>query len=135
MIYDTFNNGRHLTDKERSGKLMLLSKTKEDQPDPEDTRPIVIMNTFNKLIQAVLIFITEERIMRFVGDYQLGFRKGSSTQHQIVRTMDYLRRTNMESRQWVLSFDISGAFDHVPQNNLIDLLTIVFKKTSKKETG
>jgi len=50
MIYDTFNNGRHLTDKERSGKLMLLSKTKEDQPDPEDTRPIVIMNTFNKLI-------------------------------------------------------------------------------------
>jgi len=79
--YEVFNEGRHIQEEERNGKLMLLSKTLETNPDPQDTRPIVIMNTFNKLIQAILLFITEERLMNFVDDYQLGFRKGSSTQH------------------------------------------------------
>lgn len=50
MIYEVFNEGKHITEAEREGKLMLLSKTNEENPDPQDTRPIVIMNTYNKLI-------------------------------------------------------------------------------------
>jgi len=66
---------------------MLLSKTNDPTPRAEDTRPIVILNTELKVIQAVLLYLTEELLWRHIDNNQLGFRKGASTELQLARTM------------------------------------------------
>jgi hypothetical protein len=89
-VYDVYNNGLHIDDEVRAGKLMLLSKTGEPVPDPMDTRPIVLLTLRMKVIQAVFLFIMEETIMSCIPEYQLGFRKGASTELQLCRFIDHL---------------------------------------------
>jgi hypothetical protein len=41
-VWQIFNGQQELTDSEKSGKLMLLSKTGDQYPDSNDIRPILI---------------------------------------------------------------------------------------------
>jgi len=49
-VYDIFNNGQSIDQQLLEGKLMLLSKTNEANPDIGNTRPIVILNTTLKVV-------------------------------------------------------------------------------------
>jgi hypothetical protein len=62
LAYEIFNDGRHVDDDLLAGKLMLLSKTNDPNPRAEDTRPIVILNTQLKVVQAILLYLTEDFI-------------------------------------------------------------------------
>jgi retron-type reverse transcriptase len=78
----------------------------------------MIQNTFEKVLQAVLLILLEEHIMEYVGDNQFGFRKGSSVEIATTSLLQNLIR-GRKNQQAMISIDINGAFDHI---NNIDLI-------------
>ena len=59
--------------------------------------------------------------------HQLGFRKGSSTELQTVKTL--LKVEEMIERKpiYMVSFDIRGAFDHVSHIELVKIIRYVLE--------
>lgn len=59
-IIHIFNKGGTIEESTLKGKLMLLNKDKEKlEPNITEVRPIVIMNTEKKAIEAVVSWLTE----------------------------------------------------------------------------
>jgi hypothetical protein len=76
-----YNEGLYVTEQDREGKLMLLSKKAGNtKPDAMDTRPIVLLNLGMKVLQAIFLHMCESRIMKYIPNWQLGFRKSTSVE-------------------------------------------------------
>jgi len=58
---------------------------------------------------------------------QLGFRKGSSTELQLTRTLMGIKEKLKKGPVYAISFDIVGAFDHVPHITLMKLIRYILK--------
>ena len=73
--------------------------------------------------------------MTCIPDYQLGFRKGASTELQLCRFIDYLFNSDNSEPSYLILYDIVGAFDHVPQTEPVEILLDALKKKLNKIAG
>jgi retron-type reverse transcriptase len=86
-------------------------------------RPIAIISPFSKVLERlvynqVFSFIEKQKI---IFEYQFGFRKGHSTEHAILETIEYLKTAIDENKVTCAIFlDFSKAFDTIDHKILLD---------------
>jgi retron-type reverse transcriptase len=86
-------------------------------------RPIAIISPFSKVLERlvynqVFSFIEKQKI---IFEYQFSFRKGHSTEHAILETIEYLKTAIDENKVTCAIFlDFSKAFDTIDHKILLD---------------
>eukprot|EP01022_Parablepharisma_sp_SALTPOND_P013129 TRINITY_DN1733_c0_g1_i15.p2 TRINITY_DN1733_c0_g1~~TRINITY_DN1733_c0_g1_i15.p2 ORF type:complete len:447 (-),score=26.36 TRINITY_DN1733_c0_g1_i15:366-1706(-) len=110
-------NGLPIADLYKTGRLVLLSKTKSHTPKVFETRPITILSIVFKCLEAIWATKYETLIWNNIGKWQLGYRKGHCTQELISRLKLWL----MEHRKSGIII-VRKAFDNVERLQIIDAL-------------
>ena len=86
-------------------------------------RPIAVLSSFSKVLEKLiydqLISFLEKQNILF--EYQFGFRKGHSTEHAILETIDSLK-TALDQNMLTcgIFIDFSKAFDTINHRVLLD---------------
>ena len=91
--------------------------------EPGNYRPMAVLSSFGKVLEKLvcdqLISILEKHNILF--EYQFGFRKGHSTEHAILETIDSLKTALDQNRLTCGIFlDFSKAFDTINHGILLD---------------
>lgn len=110
----------------RTAKTVVHRKQrKEKYTAAKSWRPIALLNTLGKVCEAV----TAKYLQNLAEDQgmlpreQMGARKGRSTETAIGLLLAQIRTVfKGKGVASVLSMDVSGAFDHVVRERLIDIL-------------
>ena len=110
----------------RAKTVVIRKPNKSAYDEPRAWRPIALLCTTGKLIEAV----TAERIrlaaeeFRLLPEEQMGFRNNRSTESALDLLTSQVREiwANKDYVASILSFDISGAFDTVVPLRLLDNL-------------
>jgi len=91
--------------------------------EPGNYRPIAVLSSFSKVLEKLiydqLISFLEKQNILF--EYQFGFRKGHSTEHAILETIDSLK-TALDQNMLTcgIFIDFSKAFDTINHRVLLD---------------
>ena len=91
--------------------------------EPGNYRPIAVLSSFSKVLEKLiydqLISFLEKQNILF--EYQFGFRKGHSTEHAILETIDSLK-TALDQNMLTcgIFLDFSKAFDTINHRVLFD---------------
>ena len=98
---------------------------KDDKSDPNNYRPITLLNTLSKLFERVIYNPIYEHLIdkNLIYEKQSGFLKGHSTSDQLLAITSYIHdpfRLNKDVRGVFL--DIEAAFDTVPHKLLLHKL-------------
>ena len=103
----------------RKGLLIpLLKKPTSDPSIPKSYRPIVISNTYSKLLE---MFVMEECGCHEFEDVQFGFVPGRGTNMAVSLTQDVISYcVKRGSPIYACSLDAEGAFDAIPHPVLFD---------------
>ena len=110
------------------GKLILLSKSKDDCPTIDKTRPIIVFPAITKFFESSILH-TLENITKSnqFWNKQRGFTKGKSTLDNIrdVIALGKAMKKNKKSKDspWFVFFNFHKAYDSVPRDKLIQKLT------------
>ena len=86
-------------------------------------RPIAIISPFSKILERLvydqlILFLEKQKILF---DYQFGFRKGHSTEHAILETLENFKTAIDENKVTCGIFlDFSKAFDTINHNILLE---------------
>lgn len=101
----------------REGKVIPLPKPGKDRRRPDSYRPITLLNSLSKLLEAVLhsrlVAITDE--LGVLPEAQYGFRRGRGTGEQLLRVFNYALEA-LDRKRWkviMLALDLKKAFDSV----------------------
>ena len=106
--------------------VVLWKAGKSDYQTPKAWRPIALLDTVGKVIEAVTAHrirqLAEEEGM--LPDQQMGARKGRSTESAVAMLLAQIRTVweEPDAVASVLSLDISGAFDRVQKERLYEIL-------------
>jgi hypothetical protein len=102
--------------------IVLIPKPGKDLTCPENHRPISLLPTLSKIFERVIkrrlqIMIDEADL---IPEIQHGFRAGHSTNHQLLRVIEYITKAfNYKTFTTGLFLDIAKAFDKVWIKGLI----------------
>eukprot|EP01022_Parablepharisma_sp_SALTPOND_P018763 TRINITY_DN310_c1_g1_i2.p1 TRINITY_DN310_c1_g1~~TRINITY_DN310_c1_g1_i2.p1 ORF type:complete len:978 (+),score=36.60 TRINITY_DN310_c1_g1_i2:1926-4859(+) len=113
-------NGLPIPKLYKTGRLLLLSKTKSRTPKVEETRPITILSIVLKCLEAIWAIRYEHLIWSSIGHWQVGFRKGHSTQEQISKLKLWLM--NHRNSGIVIFVDVRKAFDTIERSQIFEAL-------------
>ena len=107
-------------------KVLPLFK-KGDRSLPENYRPISLLPCVNKLLEKCI----DKRVRKYLTnnnvfyEYQFGFRKGYSTVHALLETVNTIRNyLNNGENVLGLYLDLKKAFDTVDHNILLHKLNV-----------
>jgi ribonuclease HI len=102
--------------------VVLRKPGKDDYTQPKSYRPIALLNTLGKALEAIIA----NRLTYLVDTYQLlpkrhtGGRKLASTDHAIHLLLQRIHRAWAEGKvASLLLLDVSGAFDNVSRRRLL----------------
>jgi Reverse transcriptase (RNA-dependent DNA polymerase) len=114
----------HPTAFKRAITVLLRKPKKEDYSDPKAYRPIALLNTLGKVLEAVIAerirFAAETHAL--LPDTQMGGRRMRSTETALQLITNKIHTIWGAKRHRVatlLSLDVSGAFDRVSHTRLI----------------
>jgi ribonuclease HI len=114
--------GHHLTAWRTAAIVVLKKPQKPDKTTPNAYRPISLLNTLGKLLEAVvarrLSFYAEEH--NLLPDTQFGGRSGRSAEQALLVLVDAIWTAWRQQKVLTLvSFDLKGAFNGV-NNTVLD---------------
>jgi hypothetical protein len=96
-----------------------------DPTSTDNCRPISFINTFGKILEKIvsLKLIKHLNDNQLIYQYQFGFQKGLSTEHNLIHLSNFIGEALNENKYCVGNFlDIKKAFDVVPLNLLLQKL-------------
>lgn len=102
--------------------ILVFAKAGKDLTLPTSYRPISLLNTMSKALEAVTIRRLKREIKKknLIRDEQFGFRDGHSTQHQILRLTEFITKNyNWKNNTGAVLLDVEKAFDSVWINGLL----------------
>ncbi len=105
------------------GTLIALPKPKKPPGPPANLRPIVLLNSIRKILSNVTLCRIREKIDKFTGACQSGFKRGRSCA-DIVWAQRMLVSVVM-SKYWdfhKMGIDMSRAFDTIKRSKTLDVL-------------
>lgn len=106
--------------------VIPLPKPGKNPADPANYRPISLLPCISKVFEKCLLIklLPIASGLGAIPDHQMGFRKGHSTTHQLVRVADHLVRAwNDHKTSYMITLDVEAAFDRVPHKYLLFKLT------------
>lgn len=106
-------------------KVVPILKSGKSPADPQNYRPISLLNAIGKILERIiyhrLIEIIEER--NLLPEFQFGFRKGHSTTHQAMRIKQHIiKNKRIRKSTGMILLDIEKAFDSIWHDGLIHKL-------------
>jgi len=104
----------------KTGKLILLAKTKSKYSHAHETRPISILSIALKAIEAMWAYRYENIIWNNIDECQVGFRKNMSTQEQICRLKKWIIKHRTAGI--IIFIDVRKAFDNIDRLQVIEHL-------------
>lgn len=119
-----FRLGYHPSEFKKANTIVLRKPQKDDYSEPKSYRPIALLSTLGKALEAVVA----KRLSDFAEDYQLlpseqiGARRNRSTTtalETIVNTVHTVWDCGRDNVASLLSLDVAGAFDNVSHERLI----------------
>lgn len=108
----------------RVAKVLAIHKSGKDPTDPKSFRPISLLSSLSKLVEAVILKRLNDHLTlhEILIPEQYGFRPGHSTTHQLYRVIEFIKER--KGRRHLPSagvlFDIEKAVEGV--------LTLFFKE-------
>lgn len=103
-------------------KMALVAPIpKKKDPSLNDFRPISLLTIPSKLLETLILKSIKERLLAHYGDYQFGFRPGSSTLNANITIHDFVtRQLDKSSTRGVVmvAMDLSKAFDKLSHASL-----------------
>ena len=110
----------------KSGIMIFIPKPGKDASDPKNYRPITLINIIGKAFGKILNqrFVNYLETNSLSNPLQYGFRKGRSCVSSLALVFEYIARKKSGHQHYnvsVVSRDISGAFDRVWHDKLIEL--------------
>jgi hypothetical protein len=96
-----------------------------DPTSTDNYRPISLINTFGKILEKIvsLKLIKHLNDNQLIYQYQFGFQKGLSTEHNLIHLSNFIGEALNENKYCVGIFlDIKKAFDVVPHDLLLQKL-------------
>ena len=110
-------------------RLLLISKTKDEYPEINNTRPISILPTITKMFEASILHNLEKVVnSSLFNRWQRGFIKGESTLHNIQDILSIAgklkekRKICKSKTATIVFFDFKKAYDMVDRNILVEKL-------------
>ena len=106
-------------------KVIMIPKPGKPHSDPNNYRPISLLNTMSKLAEKVTLFDLQRHIKQnqIIRKEQFGFRESHSTIQQVVRVVDnIISNRNKNQSTALLLIDLAKAFDKVWHEGLIYIL-------------
>ena len=125
IINSSLNSG--LVHERLKTAIIIAIYKKGDKSDPNNYRPIALINALSKIIEKVVGFQLRKYLEsnKILSNNQFGFRSLHSCTHAMITTLDYIEK-NKDKNQITSSIfvDLTKAFDTVD----INLLLIKLKK-------
>ena len=109
----------------KEATVVMLPKPMKDHKQPENFRPISLLNTLSKLLERIILVRLRTWIAtnELLSKYQCGFRHNRQTKDQILRIIqEALKAFNMNEYMGAIFIDIEKAFDKVWHNGLLHTL-------------
>jgi ribonuclease HI len=107
----------------KSITVVLRKPGKADYTDPKSYRPIALLSTIGKALEAILAnrisYLVEKN--RLLPPKHIGGRKGRSCEHAIHLLLEQIHASwrNGDTVASLLTLDVSGAFDNVNHQRLL----------------
>ena len=103
------------------GRLICLSKVNKSIVDMNDIRPISVMSNEYKIIEKMLLERIKDKIWKEIPTCQRGFRAGFNCHHNIIDVKEFTKKVRQdgERRYFLMSVDITKAYDHVDRDKLL----------------
>jgi len=116
--------GYHPTAFRKATTIMLPKPGKDDYTNPSSYRPIALLNTLGKLLEAIVAQRMRDlaEVHKLLPDTQYGARPGRSTEAALYNITEQIHTIwNKDSSlvASVLSLDVSKAFDRVSHHRLL----------------
>lgn len=106
----------------KHAKVVAIPKPKKNPADASSYRPISLLSSLSKILEKILLQRLNKHIKDFncIPNFQFGFREQHSTNHQLVRVVNYVRNGLKHKRSTgMVVLDIQKAFDCVWHNGLL----------------
>lgn len=121
-IFRACINLAYFPDRFKHAKVIAIPKPGKDPTSPNSYRPISLLSSLSKLLEKIV----QTRIKEFMSlnnilpSVQFGFREGHSTNHQLLRVTNHIRRNCINGKSTgMLTFDVEKAFDGVWHKGLL----------------
>ncbi|GFW95079.1 RNA-directed DNA polymerase from mobile element jockey [Trichonephila clavipes] len=105
-----------------NAQITVLPKPKKDSKFAENYRPISLLSCLGKIFEKIILTRIIDHCDRnnLIPDFQHGFRKETSTQHQLLRvTNNIINGFNTKSYTVGIFLDVKKAFDRMWHDGLI----------------
>ena len=122
IINSSFKNNKPI-DTLGEGIMITLPKPKKPPGPPANLRPIVLLNSIRKIMSIITLHRIRDKVDRFTGPYQSGFKRGRSCA-DIVWAQRMLVSVVM-TKKWdfhKMGIDMSKAFDTIKRKRILDVL-------------
>ncbi|GFT99336.1 RNA-directed DNA polymerase from mobile element jockey [Trichonephila clavipes] len=106
----------------KHAQITVLPKPKKDTKFAENYRPISLLSCLGKIYEKIILTRIIDHCDRnyIIPDFQHGFRKETSTQHQLLRvTNKIINGFNTKSYTVGIFLDVKKAFDRMWHDGLI----------------
>ena len=121
LFNDVFGKGKS-PDLIGKGLLVALPKGKASG-ECANLRPICLLTTMRKSYSLVILARIQEKVEKFLGNYQSGFRKYRGTMDAVwAHRFICARSLHYQRISYVLGIDFSKAFDTIDRGKLIEIL-------------
>ena len=100
----------------------MIPKPKKDHKNPDNYRPISLLNTLSKLFERVILNRLDEWIMKnnLISNVQSGFRRHRQTKDHLLRIIQTCQSSfNKNQKVGAVFIDIEKAFDSVWHSGLL----------------
>ena len=109
----------------KEATVVMLPKPMKDHKQPENYRPISLLNTLSQLLERIILVRLRAWIStnKILSKYQCGFRHNRQTKDQILRIIqEALKAFNLNEYMGAIFIDIEKAFDKVWHKGLLHKL-------------
>ena len=121
MMFDDLAAGGHAPAGFNTGLLFLLPKGSSMLVN--DTRPLSVTNTNNRIIAHLTARAIEPAVAKLVGESQLGFIRGRIVDDHIIGVTDkYYKDLETKTKGYLLFLDVKKAFDQVHHTWIFEVL-------------
>lgn len=125
IIFNYSLKFNHIPSSWKNAIIIMLPKPMKDANNPENYRPISLLNCLSKLLERIIMnrlqFWIKENDL--IAPEQCGFRNHRQTRDHILRiTQNGLESFNMNERMGAIFIDIEKAFDKVWHDGLLHKL-------------